>query len=708
MKRPTKPLLSLIALACVAIAAHAADPEQQLPTVTVTGRSATAAINTSAFGETPNARLPMQALHIDAQRLSELGSLGLSALPMLDASVSSGYNSIGYIAQLKVRGFDLDTRFNLRRDGLPVNGETGFDLFNKAALELIKGTSGLQSGVSSPGGLLNLAVKRPEAAPRLDLSLGWESSQTWVSTLDASQRLSGDVALRINAVAARLDPWLRSAQGERQGLALAADWRLSPDSLLQAEAESTHQRQPSQPGFSLLGDRLPSAKEIDPRRNLNDPAWRLPVVFNNDFASLRLLQRLNDSWHLTLQGGLQRARTDDRVAFPFGCYDAATDIYYADRYCPNGNYDLYDFRSDNERRRSTAVRAMVEGRVHAAGLVHQVRAEVLSQRLRADFGRQAFNTAGTGNVFGGDTSTPDPALTDENTNRREHSQELALSDQVQWGAAEVFAGLRHTRLQRAAVRTDGSRPTDYAKSFTTPWLGLTWMLAPDLRLYASAGEGLETLVTPNRSRYSNAAEAFSLKSRQVELGVKSGNQTVDWSVAVFDIRRPAWRDIGTCDVDNSCERRIDGTARHRGFEAQADFKWSGGGLLASATVLHARRQSSSDTALNGIAPENVPKHSAKLALRQGIADGWQVTGQVLHEGPRGVLPDNSIQLPGWTRLDLGLRYEHALGPQTWRWRLGLDNALNTRGWQESPYQFSHSYLFPLAPRTWRAAVEVSL
>jgi iron complex outermembrane receptor protein len=45
---------------------------------------------------------------------------------------------------------------------------------------------------------------------------------------------------------------------------------------------------------------------------------------------------------------------------------------------------------------------------------------------------------------------------------------------------------------------------------------------------------------------------------------------------------------------------------------------------------------------------------------------------------------------------------------TLTWRVGLDNALDRRAWKESPTQFGHVYLYPLAPRTWRASLEASL
>ncbi len=73
-----------------------------------------------------------------------------------------------------------------------------------------------------------------------------------------------------------------------------------------------------------------------------------------------------------------------------------------------------------------------------------------------------------------------------------------------------------------------------------------------------------------------------------------------------------------------------------------------------------------------------------------------------------VLPDNSVATDGWTRVDLGLRYAWNAGGMRWVGRLGVDNVADTRAWKESPYQFGHAYLYPLAPRTWRAALNVTL
>ena len=124
--------------------------------------------------------------------------------------------------------------------------------------------------------------------------------------------------------------------------------------------------------------------------------------------------------------------------------------------------------------------------------------------------------------------------------------------------------------------------------------------------------------------------------------------------------------------------------------------------------LQARREGSADTSLNGLRPTNVPATSLKVQAAYNVAalPGLALLGFVTHEGERMVLPDNSIATPGWTKLDLGLRYSQKLtGKQLLVWRMGIDNLADRRAWKEAPYQYDHAYLYPLAPRTFHASVQ---
>ena len=73
-----------------------------------------------------------------------------------------------------------------------------------------------------------------------------------------------------------------------------------------------------------------------------------------------------------------------------------------------------------------------------------------------------------------------------------------------------------------------------------------------------------------------------------------------------------------------------------------------------------------------------------------------------------MLADNRVATDGWTRLDLGLRYAVAAGGARWVWRAGIDNVADQRAWKEAPFQFGHAYLYPLAPRTLRLALDLTL
>ncbi|MEW6703724.1 MAG: TonB-dependent siderophore receptor [Pseudomonadota bacterium] len=702
------------ALALVGALASA-QPVQQ---VTVTGRIINSPLQVGGFGDIPLAKSPFAASLLSESQLLDAGARNLSDLTKLDAAISDAYNAEGYWQSLTVRGFVIDNRFNYRRDGLPVNAETVLPLDNKSSLELLKGISGIQAGTSAPGGLVNLVVKRPTKNQHSAV-IEWREPGSIGTALDLSQRFGKDesLGLRINAAYDALRPQVRNAEGHAYLLAIAGDWRLAPDTLLEAEAETSRQSQPSVPGFSLLGDRLPSAGKIDPRINLNNQPWSLPVVFEGDTASLRLQQRLGNDGRFVAHAMTQRLRTDDRVAFPYGKYDPLTwECNPCDRYAADGTFSYWDFRSENERRSSDALQLELQGQLATGTVSHRLSTGVLFTRFESRFQRQAFNLTGDGRIDGSAVVAPMPQLTDENTNRNERSTEFFVRDAMQLSAQwSLWTGLRHARLQRESVRTDGSRRTDYGQSLTTPWFALAFQATPRTLWYASWGQGMESDVAPNRSRYTNRGEALpALKSRQAELGLKFNGDAWQASAALFDIDRPQAEDIGACGADDSCTRLIDGSSRHRGLEALVSTRlgtrfgtWQ---LHASGMWLDAQRRGARDAAINGRRPVNVAERTLRLQAAHELAAlaGLSLAGSVVHEGDRMAVPDNSVRIPSWTRLDLLARYQHQLGTARLTWRLGIDNATDKRAWKEAPYQFGHAYLFPMAPRTWRVALQAEI
>jgi len=704
---------------CPPLAAQPAPSATIIDSVVITGHSS-AAVASAGFGDTPLARAPLQASIYGQGLLADQGIAQISGLTRLDASVSDAYNAEGYWSNLSVRGFTLDNRFNYRRDGLPINAETAIALDNKERLELLKGTSGIQAGTSSPGGLLNLVVKRPNADLRT-VRLEAREKGSVLGAVDISQRFGMDstVAVRVNAAYEHLDPNVRNTRGGRSLLAVAFDWQLTPDTLLQAEVESSRQSQPSVAGFSMLGNSVPAARSIDPRLNLNDQPWRHNVVLDGDTASLRWQQRLGSNWRFTAHGLQQRLRSDDRTAFPFGVYDATTyDCpQWCDRFAPDGSFTYWQYTSDNERRTSKALQLWLAGELRTGPFTHRVEAGVLKSRYSGAFQDQVFDIAGTGRMDGNLQTPPSAGFLDANTNRDERSTEWFARDALQLGPNwQLWAGLRHTQMDRSSVRTSADssgslRPTDYDRSARTPWLGLTVQLTPKTMLYGSWGRGLETDVAPNRVRYNNAGASLALQSRQIEVGLKHGTEQVEASLTLFDTDRGQTADIGSCGGAGTCDRVVDGSARHRGVEASLMQQLSAWTWQASAMLLQAERQGSRQPGINGNRPTNVPAATLRLGseYRPAALAGLALHASVVAESNRVVLPyDESVRIPGWARLDLGASWQQKVAGTSLKWRIGVDNATNRSAWKESPYQFGHVYLYPLAARAWRASLQVEV
>jgi len=693
----------LFAAAC---SAHA-QQQSALPEITVSEGTVAPQADVSGFGDVPLRELPISATVIDSKQLQASGARRLADLTQFDASVTDAYNAAGYWDYLTVRGFVLDNRFNYRREGLPISAETSIPLDNKERVEILRGTSGIQAGTSAPGGLVNYVVKRPTEQDLRTVRIETSSRGSLLGAIDLGGRFGENrqFGYRINVASENLKPLTHNLDGNRNLFSLAADWRITRDSVLEFEVEQSRKTQPSQNGYSLLGGVLPA--QVDPRINLNNQPWSQPSVFKALTGTVRFSQALNADWRWSAQIGQQRLKSDDRLAYAFGC--GAEGNY--DRYCSDGTFDVFDFRSDNERRTLTAGSLNLKGNVTTGSVRHELGFGLMQSRVRNRFDNQAYNYAGTGNIWGTAIVPPAPGATTPQTNRDERSTEFSVQDAIRWNDRfTTWLGARHTRLDRSSIGNDGSNPTGYKQDVTTPWIAASYAIQPGLMAYASWGRGVESQVVPNKiSQYSNAGQALpALRSRQWELGIKGGSDAFNWQLAWFDISRPL---TNTDLCSGLCEVRNDGKAVHRGLEAGAQWNQGPWRIGGSLTLIDAKRRgSTANPALNGESPTNVPKQvlRAQTAYRFASVPGLEVAGQLSYEGRRNVLPDGSVTLPSWTRVDAVLRYDTKLRGANASWTLSVDNLFDRRYWKESPYQFSHVYLFPGAPRTLRLGLSVAL
>lgn len=667
----------------------------------------------SGFAGASAQELPMSTSSFNSTQLQEIGAQRLSDALRLDAAVADSYNSPAYWDILSVRGFTLDNRYNYRREGLPISAETMVPLDNKERIELLKGTSGIQAGTSAPGGLVNYVVKRaPTQADQTirNLSLAYTSANSRTVAADVGGRFGpqAHMGYRFNLAYEDINPTVNHANGHRHLLALAMDLRVQPGTRLDVEIEQNQRQQIGVNGFSLLGGKLPDP--VDPHRNLTYQNWSLPGNFEALSGSLRWRQALANGWQWTTQYGAQRLTTDDRLTFGYGC--SANNDY--SQYCANGSFDLYDFRSNNERRLSDALQTEIEGQAMWAGLRHDISLGLIRQRqLDRLPTSQSFALIpnATGNVFHAFTSTPNPDFSTPNTNRSEYSTELSVKDRVQLSAhTSVWAGLRHVMFNRSSVQNSppGNNPSQFAGHINVPWVGLSQKIN-QFTAYASHGHGVEPLVVPNSGTYYvNGGQQLGVgRSRQTELGLRSPevSRGTSWHAALFQISRPLVYD------DGLGSRLRDGKQTHQGLELGAAWRNTQWQLGTQAQWLHARISDvQQTTGAVGNTPLNVPAFTLRgmAEYRFSSVPGLRGGVVVSHEGKREVLENGSLQLPAWTTWGVNAHYDTRFNQVPTTWRLVIDNLTDKRYWRESPKQFGHYYLYPGAPLTVRASVQFKL
>ena len=703
---------------CIASTAWA----QQDPTeITIVDKLPT---QVSGFGDVSARELPFSTTVINQGALQDIGARRVSDALHLDASVTDSYNSPAYWDMLSVRGFTLDNRYNYRREGLPISAETMIPMDNKERIELLKGTSGIQAGTSAPGGLVNYVVKRaPTNAEQTirNITFSYGEGNNRLAAADLGGRFGsvGEFGYRFNIAHEDLDPYIKDTKGHRDLVALAMDWRINVNSKLEWEFEQNHREQIGVNAYSLQGSMLPSP--VDGTRNITRQPWAQPGVFDALTGSVRLKQNLNDGWLWTTQYGTQRLRSDDRLAFAFG-----NDCYYGSGYsgCKNydasGNFDLYDWRSENEKRLIEAVQTELAGQTEWGGIKHDVSFAIMRQRQldRMPY-QQTNNYVGTSSVNSYAINNAN-AYTDSplSTNRSEYSTEFSAKDRAHLtSATSIWTGLKHTLFNRSSALTDGTQPTADERSVTTPWLAITHEVSPTYMLYASYGQGTELNVTPNKSGYTNAGSVLPVqKSKQYELGMKGHQNKGDWQITWFDITRPAVSDApSTCDPTSqtpSCTRQIDGNAHHQGLEMNgrttAISQWNLGG---GYTWLNAKREGSSVMPdINGQRPINVPSYILKglAEYRYSSMPGLRTGLRVSREGERNVTEYGEVKLPAWTTWGASAHYDTKVQNVASTWSLVVDNLTNKEYWRESPIQYGHYYLYPGAPRTIRATVQFRL
>lgn len=601
-----------------------------LSAVDVVGRSASGAYYADeaegAKTSLPLRELPQSVRVMSRQTLDDLGATRLDDVLDYVGGVSRQNNFGGLWDNIAIRGLPGNENTGMATLLNGFSSNRGFnaprDLAGVERVEFLKGPAAALYGSSEPGGTLNIVSKKPlwKAAHSVEAYAG--SYGLGRAALDTTGPINDRLAYRLNVAVEDKGSFRDHVRAQRQVVAPALTWKLSPDTVLEYTAEFLRHATPLDRGVVAVNNRLGA---VPASRFLGEPADG-DVTVTNQTHQLVLSHEWNPDWRSRV--GLSYRETGME-----GFSTEATALQANGRTLTRQRRHR-DFQSDD-----VAVQAELQGNLRTGGLEHELLVGVESYRFSMDsvmlranpstaapYAIDIFNP-----VYGQGQPTPG-----RNTDTLEKQRNTALyvQDTLKLGEQwRVMAGLRADNYDQSLQNRITNRTTAQSPSAVSPRLGVSWLPTPGWTVYANAGSSFR----PNTG--SNVAgNGFDPeKSRALELGAKweSADQRLGATAALFDITK---RNVLTSDPLNAGFSAAAGEVRSRGLELDLAGRLSTHWRVNASLVINDVEVTRDNTLEVGGRLLNVPRvNGSVLAVYENqLANGqrYGVGGGVTHMGKR--------------------------------------------------------------------------
>ncbi|SBV38044.1 TonB-dependent siderophore receptor [uncultured Stenotrophomonas sp.] len=669
----------------------------------------------SSFGSGDWKNTPASVSVLDRSLLDSRHVRTLSELASNDASLGDSYAPVGYYQNIAIRGFALDTATGYRFNGLTIAGEQRLALENVQQVEILKGEAGLAAGVIAPGGVINFVGKRP--AEVRSVTLGTDSEGSRLAAVDVGHWLTPRIGLRFNAAWEDGNSYVDHADGRRNFYSLASDWLLGERGKLEVDANYQTSAQRSVSGYQLLGaTTLP--RNVDRKQMLGYQRWQQPVGIDSTNLTALHTYDFSPAWQSRVSASHSRSVIDDNVAFAYGCYYAEScwdGSVPGNYFAPNGDYDIYDYRSPDDTRRNQQLRAELRGRFATGTVEHQLMIGADYFRRGVDKRRNVNEYVGTANIHDRDVPQFDPSPLDPGPSvRRLDSRQKALFvlDRVSFaGNWQWLAGGRFVQLDERAWDKRGNPERESRVSHFLPQTALIWSATGQLNVYASYVRGIALGQEAPFWTSNDGNFLPSVLSRQIEVGAKyAPSDSLTLGAALFRISRP-FQYARPDDSDYGYTFVQEGRQTHTGLELSARGRVGERlQLTASASVLRARAHDTGTPTYEGHPLVNVPTTRASLHADYQLpfAPDLGITGRWRYASSNVATVDGRVRAPGYSVVGAGLRFRHELRGHALDWNLSVDNVFNRFYWRDTGSSAGDYYLFPGAPRQARLSVTIAL
>lgn len=643
---------------------------------------------------------PFSTTNYTAQILEDQQARTLADVVVNEASVRTMTSTGGFSEDFQIRGF------NVTSGDVGLNGLYGLTSSNRMPtafmerVEVLKGPGTLMYGISpsgSIGGNINVVTKRAKDQPIARITTTYESKALFGGQLDVGQRFGADHAwgLRFNGVYRKGDTNIDDGKQEFGMAALALDYRSanlrwSVDGYAQREDTDNFR---AQTGFRPGITRLPAAPSG--HRAIYSGA---DLTIRDSTLASRLEYDLSPHITVYAAGGYHYGASEQD--FPSARSGDAMD--------EQGNIRVSSAWYDAAARSKTG-EVGARARFDTAGVHHLL--TVTGSRLQQVSG-SFYLAAPAGTSVDSNIYHPLPVyqMTGDRRSPTDTSRTRltsgSLTDTISLADDRVLltGGVRQQRVQAGNIGANGAVTTSYSESAVSPIAGVVVRPLSDVSVYGNFTSGLTRGSTAPIGT-ANYGEVFApFKSKQYEFGVKVDRNQVITGVSIFQIDRPnAVTDPVTTIYS------MDGTQRNRGLELSAvgesvrDLR-----LMASATFYDATLQRDANSVNQGKDAIGVPKRTLNVGADWDVpgAAGLSVNARAIYTSATPYDVGNTLELPSWTRVDLGARYRTVIMGKPVAFRASVENALNRNYWLSSSTLLTVSTA--AAPRTLLLSAQIDL
>ena len=578
------------------------------------------------------------------------------------------------------------------------------ELFER--VELVRGASAFLNGASPSGdgigGAVNLLPKRApnEALTRPPAGLP-PGGQPYLAA-DAARRFGPDnsTGVRLNVARREGGTGISRENVDLTVAAVGLDWRSSTVRVSADIGYQNHKLEQTRTNVTL------SPGVQTPRPPGASSNWAQPWSYSNErdtFGTLRAEWDISDKVTAYLAYGARRNNEANSLA----------NIQVDNATTGAGT----TFRFDNTGKDHIDTGELgVRAKLRTGSVGHTLVAswsKFRSDRYNA-FGFSTFNGLAT-NLYA-PVDAPLPALTftgndlaNPTSTRTANLTSYALGDTMSFldDTLLVTVGVRHQRLDlRDFAYTTHLETQHYDQGRTSPLVGAVLKLNRQFSLYANYIEGLTQGDTAPATATNPGVMLAPYVSKQKEIGLKYDGGRIGAAVALFSTTKPRSFFLGP-----GTEFTGAGEDTHRGVELTV-FGEAMRGLrvLGGLTLLDTEQSNTGLATSDGKRVIGVPRAQASLGVEWDVpmVRGLTVDGRLIATGSRFSDADNTVQVAGYGRVDLGARYLTQIGGKLVTFRARVNNVGNRNYWASVGGFAGSGYLVLGSPRTLSFTASVDL